>query len=887
MGTATTKTESGLSCNTAYTRYAWAYSDCGNSTPVTLTQSTLSWTCGDPITISHIAGAIAPVNKTVSYGTVTNIPGETSKCWITSNLGADHQATAVTDATEVSAGWYWQFNRKQGFKHDGTTRTPNTTWITSINESLDWQAANDPCAQELGTGWRIPTITEWINVDVGGNWVNYNDVWNSNLKIHAAGYMWWDNDGHLYDRGSKGYYWSSTQSAATLAWHMDFQSGGSNENPNWFKAHGFSVRCLRDVQTLDLPTVSTASVTGIGQTTATSGGNVTSDGGPSVTTRGICWSTSSGPSTADSHTTDGSGTGAFTSSLTGLTAGTQYYVRAYATNSVGTAYGNEVSFSTLAPVLPTVTTGSISGINVTSATGGGNVTADGGASITARGVCWSTSSGPTIANDHIDDGSGTGAFTSSLTGLTANTQYYVRAYATNSVGTAYGNEIIFTTFKSDAITDIEGNYYNIVTIGTQTWMAENLKTTKFKDGATSIPNVTETSAWIALSTPAYCWYNNDEATNKATYGALYNGYTVSTGNLCPTGWHVPSDVEWTTLTTFLGGESVAGGKLKESGTSHWTTPNTAATNETGFTALPGGSRWTDGSFNHLGNIGNWWSGTDNWLRGMHYDQSIVSRGSFTKIPGFSVRCLRDEQPTVTTAIVSNIAQTTATCGGNVTYDGGAAVTVRGVCWNTSGTPTIDDNKTIDGSGTGTFTSSLTDLTPNTTYFVRAYATNSTGTAYGTEMSFTTLFALGQNYGGGIIFYVDGTGRHGLIAATSDQSGLATWGCFGTYIGGTSTAIGTGQTNTIIINSGCGTAGIASRICDDLILNGYNDWFLPSKDELNQMYLQKTIIGSFANSYYWSSSEYSANYSWLQDFRDGGQSYYTKNFEYYVRAVRAF
>ena len=116
--------------------------------------------------INHVAsGGVAPVDKTVTYGTVTNIPGETSKCWITSNLGADHQATAVNDATEASAGWYWQFNRMQGYKHDGTTRTPNTTWITSINENLDWQAANDPCALELGNGWRIPTYTEWTNVD--------------------------------------------------------------------------------------------------------------------------------------------------------------------------------------------------------------------------------------------------------------------------------------------------------------------------------------------------------------------------------------------------------------------------------------------------------------------------------------------------------------------------------------------------------------------------------------------------------------------------------------------------------------------------------------------------------------------------------------------------
>jgi hypothetical protein len=130
--------------------------------------------CGAPFTINHLAsGGIAPVDKTVTYGTVTNVPGEPSKCWITSNLGSDHQANAKNDASEASAGWYWQFNRKQGYKHDGTTRTPNSTWISSIVEDLQWHAANDPCTLELGTGWRIPTNAEWTNVDASGGWTNW------------------------------------------------------------------------------------------------------------------------------------------------------------------------------------------------------------------------------------------------------------------------------------------------------------------------------------------------------------------------------------------------------------------------------------------------------------------------------------------------------------------------------------------------------------------------------------------------------------------------------------------------------------------------------------------------------------------------------------------
>lgn len=205
--------------------------------------------CGMPVTINHVAAnGIAPVNKTVTYGT-TYLPG-CSKCWITRNLGASQQATLVTDDSEASAGWYWQFNRKQGYKHDGTTRTPNSTWITSINENSDWLSSEDPCNLELGDGWRLPTVAEWNEVDTGGNWENYNDAFNSDLKLHAAGYLWWTNNGQLRDRGVSGYYWSNNQSLEStlyqLAYFMHINISGSNINPNWYKAHGFCIRCVHD-----------------------------------------------------------------------------------------------------------------------------------------------------------------------------------------------------------------------------------------------------------------------------------------------------------------------------------------------------------------------------------------------------------------------------------------------------------------------------------------------------------------------------------------------------------------------------------------------------------------------------------------------------------------
>ena len=244
MATATSKYETGLTNNTSYTRYTWAYNGCGYSSPVSLTQTTIvSLTCGSSITINHVAGNVAPVTKTVTYDIVTNIPGLPSVCWISRNLGASQQATIVSDDTEASAGWYFQFNRKQGYQYI-SSRIPTSTWISSISESSDWIAANDPCAIELGTGWRIPTNTEWTNVDAGGNWTNWNGPFGSALKLHAAGDVR-DSDGSLYNRGSVGYYWSSTQYAANTGGSLPFNSSSSLTGSN-FKAYGFSVRCLRD-----------------------------------------------------------------------------------------------------------------------------------------------------------------------------------------------------------------------------------------------------------------------------------------------------------------------------------------------------------------------------------------------------------------------------------------------------------------------------------------------------------------------------------------------------------------------------------------------------------------------------------------------------------------
>ncbi len=313
-----------------------------------------------------------------------------------------------------------------------------------------------------------------------------------------------------------------------------------------------------------LPAITTTAVTSITSTTAASGGNISDDGGATVTARGVCWSTAANPTVAlSTKTTNGTGIGTFTSAITGLTATTVYYVRAYATNSVGTAYGNEITFTSTntSTALPTVSTATTSAITISTAASGGNVTNDGGATVTVRGVCWSTIANPTIAlSTKTTDGTGTGTFISAITGLNLATVYHVRAYATNSVGTSYGGDSTFTT--------------------------------------------------------------------------------------------------------------------------------------TGTATLP----------------------------------------------------------VITTTAVTAITSITATSGGTISTDGGAAVTARGVCWSTTANPTIAlATKTNDGTGIGSFASAVIGLTASTTYHVRAYATNSVGTAYGSDISFTTSSSTPDVYVAGYEF----------------------------------------------------------------------------------------------------------------------------------------
>jgi uncharacterized protein (TIGR02145 family) len=291
-----------------------------------------------------------------------------------------------------------------------------------------------------------------------------------------------------------------------------------------------------------------------------------------------------------------------------------------------------------APIIETVSAGNGQAAVIFSAP-----VSDGGSVITSYTV--TSSPGGLTA-------SGTGS-PLTVTGLTNRTAYTFTVSATNENGTgsaSAASNSVTPAISGTSISDIDGNLYYTVDIGTQVWMAENLRTTKYNDN-TDIPLVTDNTAWSVLTTPGYSWYRNDETTYKSTYGALYNWFTVDAAsnggkNVCPVGWHVPGDSEWTTLTTFLGGDAAAGDKLKETGITHWLSPSTEPTNETGFTALPGGYRVTEGLYGSVGNEGKWWSSTMYngpiaWYRYMYFNISYVGRDGSYKPYGLSIRCLRD------------------------------------------------------------------------------------------------------------------------------------------------------------------------------------------------------------------------------------------------------
>jgi uncharacterized protein (TIGR02145 family) len=405
----------------------------------------------------------------------------------------------------------------------------------------------------------------------------------------------------------------------------------------------------------NLATLSTSPIENISSLTATSGGNITNDGGTPITQRGVVWSTSPNPTTANSSTNNGGGTGSFTSSLTGLTANTTYYVRAYAINIAGTSYGNQLMFTTTGDAV------SITALDCNSATSSGLLTRG----IIANGV----SSIVPYNGGNGDNYSAQTISSTGVTGLTANlpagsfaigngTLTFTISGKPNGSGIAsfvinIGGQsctLIRTVVKLSspgAGVTFNGYTYSSIIFGNGIeWMAENLRTESYSNGDI-IPNIKDPNQWEGLATGAWANYMNNSQYDNL-YGKLYNWYTVADPrNVCPSGWHVPTDAEWTVLTDYLGGGlSEAGGKMKSGGTQYWQSPNTGATNESGFSGLPGGYCTADGFFHDLGRLGLWWSATEYdagnaFFRSLGHTNRIVNRDRFDKNPGFSVRCVRN------------------------------------------------------------------------------------------------------------------------------------------------------------------------------------------------------------------------------------------------------
>jgi hypothetical protein len=475
------------------------------------------------------------------------------------------------------------------------------------------------------------------------NWgVNHN-----NATGALSGYAWSENAGWINFNPSdsqvvidtttlkfEGYAWAENVG------YIHFQ----NASPEYYVK-----------QEPRVPSVTTQAVTGISTTAADGNGNITDLGSTNPTGHGFCWNTTGTPTIGDSFKDIGaaSATGVYTSDMTGLSPKTTYYVRAYATNTAGTSYGNQVSFTTSTQA-PTVTTQAVTAIGTTMADGNGNITDLGAPDPTQHGVCWNTSGTPTTADSKTEKGaaSATGAFASHMTGLSPNTIYYVRAYATNTAGTSYGTQVSFTTRAAAA------------TVTTQAVSAIGATTATGNGNITDLGSPAPTQhgvCWNTAGTPTTGDNKTEEGPASAT-----GAFTSNLTGLSPTTYYVRAYV-----------------------------------------------------IDAVGTI---------------YGNQV----SFTTSAG---------APTVTTEAMTSIDKTTATGHGNITDLGFSNPTQHGVCWNTTGTPTTADSKTEDGpsSATGAFSSLVTGLRPGTDYYVRAYATNTGGTSYGNQISFTSAGKMATGY----------------------------------------------------------------------------------------------------------------------------------------------
>lgn len=692
---------------------------------------------------------------------------------------------------------------------------------------------------------------------------------------------------------------------------------------------------------VDPPVVITTALTNIGASTVNSGGTYSQNGtGGNIWNCGVAYDIVPN-SAAPVYVHNGFQLSPYTINLTGLTANTTYYLRAAmqgswnGTNS--TIYGNELTFTTPAPVAPSIASTSAAAVlSANTATSGGTITTDGGTPILSKGVCWGTTPNPTLGTGNFtSDGTGSAAWVSNITGLTGSTTYYLRAYATNSVGTGYGpSNVTFTTWVQAPYALSQDLGYGIVAyvapsgdgfivsydipagvdwgcsgtvVGTSDAMGSGLTNTNAILAACATRPIAASVAkdytgggftdWYLPSTLEWIQILNGASANLAgtsntyytsteynilglagTYASVAflnsgNNYTtgaVKTGLLTsirairsfgPTGAPTLSTDPVTALTDV---NATSGGNISADGGSPVTARGVCwSTTTVPTVALTTKTVDGTGTGVFVSNITGLTASTTYYLRA--YATNIYGTAYGNEI-SFTTNAPAAVVPVLTTNTVTGITTVSATSGGNITSDGGSTITARGICWSTATGPTTALlTKTSDGSGTGAFVSSMSGLLAGTTYFIRAYAINSVGTAYGNEVSFTTtaapLLNIGDAYQGGKIAYILQVGDpgyipgeiHGLIAALADVT-ASKFGCAGTlYV--TGTAIGTGLSNSNAINV-CALADCAAKRCRAYTGGGYTDWFLPSIDELAKVWINRAAVGGFLTSTYWSSSQQS-------------------------------